>query len=195
MRTARLIGVIFGISLAISGCSDPNAERRQQLTMRMNSLQSKMELATQALVQERNRLAYFEREVLTKRGNLNTYKDKVRAYLLNHKMATAAIVLGVGGVAVNIDDQSNFSEDAKAAGAIGAVVAGIYAFNYPDEVLEVADVLVQADANVKHMETEIGQLQAQYSTETSAVQEKQNVVTALGSQLSSLKNEYAEIAP
>ncbi len=178
----------------LAACTDPNAARRQQLATEMEILTEQISVASQAVEHERDKITFFESQMRVKEAELADYRGKVNAYLLNHKMALAAIALGVGGTSVAIDTSNEFSQDAQAAASIGAFFAGMYALSNAEEVAEVADVLMQADSRIKTLESEISGFQSNYSTEMPLLAEREKSLQTLNAQYLTLKSEVDALA-
>jgi chromosome segregation ATPase len=136
-----------------------------ELAAQRRALQAELEgyqLQRNSVVSEINALKqhfagyYTEKQHLE--SELEDYRRKVKAYLMDHKMAVAAIVLGVAGTDVAIDKDNEFSEEAEEYAAIGATIAVIYALANMEEVSKVFDVINQADSYVKDAENRIAVL-------------------------------------
>ena len=112
------------------------------------------------LINQQAKLTDYSRYKFQLESKLEDYESKVTAYLMDHKMAVACIVGGLGGASVSFDTTNELSREVKdVAGAVTAISAIYAVLNY-SEVSEVADVLVQADSHVKNIKKEIGKVDA-----------------------------------
>ena len=192
MKSWILAGAV-AFSLCLTACSDPNAARREQLSSEIASIQGQISLANQEVVQERQKLAFLENRLLTKKAELSDFQQRAEAYFMNHKMALAAIALGIGGTAVAIDANNEFSDDAQAAAGIGAFIVGMWAIGNMDEVIAVGDALVQADARIKSLKAEINALNAQRGNQFLSVQTREKSLQGLNTRFSSLSSELQSL--
>ena len=94
---------------------------------------------------------------------------RFEAYCLNHKMATAAVLAGVTGIAVNVDDSKEISDSAKQAAGAVAVAAGVYFLFNAEECLAVADQMMQAAAAQKGFDARLAALRKQAADLESAL--------------------------
>lgn len=83
--------------LTLTACSDPNAARKQQLLSELHQVDNDYTRQSQAVSNRKNKVGYLEQQLLTHRSDLSDYKMRVEAYMMNHKMAIAAIGAGVVG--------------------------------------------------------------------------------------------------
>ena len=98
-------------------------------------------------------MAALRRELIAVRGEKERFQASMKDYLLNHKMAVAAIAAGVGGTGVVLDDKNEFSGDIKAVAGTVAVLGALWAIANYDEVVEVADRLMEASATIEDFTT------------------------------------------
>lgn len=124
--------LLFGSTFFV-GCSS-ELPSSVSLNLASDSRQARLESELSVLNQERIR-------VEAERARHDT---AVTAYLMNHKMATAAIVAGVGGTGVALDSSNEFSEEAEQIGAGMATMAAIYAIANFEEVAEVTNEMANA---------------------------------------------------
>ena len=165
-RCIKMVILVLFCLLTTTACSDPNAARKQVLSSDLHQVDNDSSRLSQAVSNRKNKVGYVEQQLLTHRSNLTDYKGRVDAYMMNHKMAIAAISAGIVGTGVALDSTNEFSDDMKAVGGITALFAAGWALNHSDEIAEVADTLNQADSHVKSLERQIGQLSSQLSSES-----------------------------
>jgi len=97
----------------------------------------------------------IENSIRTLRSQRANHKSQVDSYLMEHKMAVAAIALGFAGANVAIDADNEFAEEAEEIGALVGVIAAIYVLTHMDEVAEVVEVMTKADAGIKEFDQNI----------------------------------------
>ncbi len=161
------------IALFLASCSDPNAARKQVLGSELKEADSQYALLSQTVSSRRSDLVKLEQGLSEQRAKLGEYKGRVLAYMMDHKMATAAIVAGVGGAAVAWDPKNEFSEEAKEIGTVGAVVAAIWALANLEEVTQVAGELAKADVNRKSLEGQINSTSDSYKAESDQLSQEE----------------------
>ncbi len=89
-------------------------------------------------------------------------------------MAVAALAVGIGGTAV--DSANEFSSDARAIGAVTALLAAAFAYENADDVAEVADRLFQADRYVKELKGRIAETRSARDAEARGLLANQNAL-------------------
>jgi hypothetical protein len=130
------------------------------LQSKLMDYQSYRNLLDSELINQQAKLTDHSRSKFQLESKLADYENRVMAYLMDHKMAVACIVGGLGGASVSFDTTNELSREVKdVAGAVTAISAIYAVLNY-SEVSEVADVLVQADSHVKNIKKEIGKVDA-----------------------------------
>jgi hypothetical protein len=124
---------------------------------------------------------------------LNESNASVEGYILDHKMAVAAIAAGVGGTGVSLDASNSYSDEVKQLASALAVVAGIWALGNMDEVSGVVKTLNQADAHVRTLKVVIAQTSVAIEKQGAAIQESQNQLNAIAQQSSTLQRELNKL--
>ena len=149
------------------------------LQSKLMDYQSYRNLLDSELINQQAKLTDHSRSKFQLESKLADYENRVMAYLMDHKMAVACIVGGLGGATVSFDTTSELSREVKdVAGAVTAISA-IYAILNYSEVSEVADVLVQADSHVKNIKKEIGKVNALIKNTKYALGDKERKLIAL----------------
>ncbi|MCK0189686.1 hypothetical protein [Arenibacter sp. F20364] len=149
------------------------------LQSKLMDYQSYRNLLDSELINQQAKLTDHSRSKFQLESKLADYENRVMAYLMDHKMAVACIVGGLGGATVSFDTTNEFSREVKnVAGAVTAISA-IYAILNYSEVSEVADVLVQADSHVKNIKKEIGKVDALIKNTKYALGDKERKLIAL----------------
>ena len=115
-------------------------------------------------------LAAMEQRLVSERGQLRDFNAGVEGYVPEHKLAVAALAVGVKGVEVSVDDSNAYSAEAKQWGAALAALAVVYAIAHMDEVTDVAKVLNEADAHVRSLKAGIEQTASSIETQRVFVQ-------------------------
>lgn len=143
--------LLFFFSFFFLACQGDNSEQLL-LSSQLNGFENQRNVLSSQVSGLQSQLSTVQVELSSVQSELNRYRNQVNAYMMNHKMAAAAIALGVAGGNMALDDTNAFSEDAKALGGVAAAIAAIYAISNYEEVAEVFDVMMQADVQVKQYE-------------------------------------------
>lgn len=110
-----------------------------------------------------------------------------KAYMMNHKLAVAALVAGVGGVAMAVDNGSTLDQQSREiAGLVGAF-AVIWAIANHEEVLAVADKVTQSASHLKDLEAAAARAQQERQAAQNAWQSAREAVDAAEAKLRSLQ--------
>lgn len=152
-------------TLTLAACSDPNAERKQALTAELQQVGQEYTVLSQAVAGRKTTVTTIERQLMNLESERSDYKRTVTAYMMNHKLAVAALALGLGGASVALDADNEFSDEAEGLGTVAVAIAAVYALANAEEVAEVADRLVQADSYVKDLDRQIAQTTSSRNTE------------------------------
>lgn len=151
----RLLLPLFLVGLLQSGCTDPNAVERRLLLSELQEAETRYASANQQVLELRSSSHQSETRLKSLRSELADYEGRVQAFMMNHKMATAALMAGTGGAAVALDPNNEFSDEARQIGGIIGVIAGVYCFENSEECARVGDQLVQASARVDDYKSQI----------------------------------------
>lgn len=165
--------------LTVTACSDPNVERKQLLRSDLQQVDNDYTGLSQAVSNRKNTVGYLEQQLLTHRSELSDYKGRVEAYMMNHKMALAAISAGIVGTGVALDSTSTFSSDEKTVGGLLAAGAALWALNNTEELAEVADTMNQADSHIKSLEHQIRTLSSQLAAESQHLLQEEQALRTL----------------
>jgi hypothetical protein len=98
---ARVTVSRFALLLAVAGLlfSGCDSSARRQAQARMDALNAQSDRIQQTLSDQQSELAGMMQRLTAQRGQLDSYNAEVQGYILDHKMAVAAIAAGVGGTA------------------------------------------------------------------------------------------------
>jgi septal ring factor EnvC (AmiA/AmiB activator) len=191
-----IVRVVSGIGvtlLFLAACGDGNAAKRQILMSQLQQSDGTLSMLTQTIAGRRSNVAQLEQRLSGQRSELAQFRGRVKAFMLNHKMAIAAITAGVGGAGVALNPRNEFSKDAEAIGGMVAVVAAIYALANAEEIAQVADALFQADAHFKTLQGHIDSTNLQLREELFALQEEEKQHTELNQQSADLRLQLAAL--
>ena len=171
--------IAFLLVLALSGCFDANKAEREALRLEMKQVEISIGLANGQISNVRSEIAQIEKDFSIKSEELSHHEQKVRQYMNKHKMAVGAIMAGVGGTAVAIDPDSEYSEDFENIGATVAAAAAMWALFNLDEVFQVADVINTAENKTNSMQSELASLKQQFKQKQGLLREKQNALSLM----------------
>lgn len=184
MKTKNLALIPLSLVLLLGACEDP---RKQALRSQMNDLEIERTLLSADITGMKSKTALLEGRLYEQQSDLKDYEGKVEAYILNHKMAVAAILAGVGGATIALDENNEFSGDARAVAGIVAAIALAYAALHPEEIIEVGDYLLQADIHVKKLKSQVKMTEANLKEEAEQLKQKEHELKLLTSQIAELR--------
>jgi hypothetical protein len=83
-------------STLLAACSGSGAIQKRVLLSQMKDLEIERTLLSKNIAGRKSKVASLEQRLYEQRSSLNEYEGKVKAYIMNHKMAVAAIAAGLG---------------------------------------------------------------------------------------------------
>ena len=176
--------VLPGSFLPLAGCKP---DERQQTRDQLRALDDQSGRMRQVIANQESDLQSMIQRLAVQRSQLEEYDASVSAYMLNHKMATAAIAAGVGGASTYLDKENAYSDNAKQIGAGLAFAAAIWVLANLDEVSEVVGVLNQADAHVRALRVSMTQTSSAIAQQQAVLQQNQNSLSLMTQQTVALQ--------
>jgi septal ring factor EnvC (AmiA/AmiB activator) len=189
-RFSLPIVAFFIICTLLSGCENPEKIR---LKSRIDELNEQKRTLLQTTASQQNDLDSLNDTLNERQAGLNEYQAQVRGYMLEHKMAIAAIVAGVGGADVALDTTNTFSDDAKNIAGPVVLLAAVWAAANFNEVTEVVKTLDEADAHVRTLQTQIANTTAAIERKQQTLQASRNQLAELTKQLTDLNTQLAAL--
>jgi peptidoglycan hydrolase CwlO-like protein len=187
----RIIVVLL-CGLLASAC-DPNSARRHALEANIQSLTAEFVSTTQSVVNDRAAAGATQLRVSQLEAELDDFQRRVRSYMMNHKMAVAAIAAGLVGGGVALESGNAFSQDIKNAGGVIAAIAALYALNNAGEVTEVLDQIMQANAHVNDLKAQIDESSAARDEATTTLVHSEQRLQEVTKRLEAARAELAEL--
>lgn len=139
----------------------------------LREVENDQTILTEALAGRRSLISQIEERLQKQKSELNIYENSVEAYMMNHKMAVAALASAAGGGAVALDSENEFSDEVQAIGAGFTVFGALYILSNSEEVIELLDQLIQADAHVKNLRSHINETQRNLNHELNLLQSEE----------------------
>lgn len=162
-RLAACMGAIFVLA-ALGGCNDPEQARREAeragIVSELHQVDTEHVLAGQRLVSLQRRHQTLSEEIDALQSEADDLERRTTDYMMSHKLAVAALAAGFAGGVAALDDSGRVSEEARSIGAVVGIVALLYAASNADEVMTVADQLLQADTAMKATARRLAELTA-----------------------------------
>ena len=184
-RQRATLTLLLALS-TLAACDNP---KRLRLVAELNDLQSQADRLRQVTSDEQSALAAMNQRLVQQKADLANFTAGVRNYMLEHKLAVAALVAGLGGAATALDNTNVYSEDAKQLGSAVAVVAGIWALGNLDEVSQVLEALNRADAQVRGLQAAIAQTSADLKAQQSSIDQAQTQLLNVAAQRAALEQQ------
>lgn len=176
------------LSILAGACVDPEVARRNAQISDLESERSAAIARINALAIAADELAFQYQRY----GNeIERHRIETVAYIWNHKRAVAAIISGAVSTTVAIDPQNAFTREMQvAAGAIAIFVAGWAARNAA-EVMEVADVLFQADNHLKGLEAAETDIASQWQSRNADLEAARGRLGSIDQRLAEIRSAQA----
>ena len=180
----RLIVVtgLLVITLGITACDTRKAERVSLLKQvedceaeisrsndRLGVLTKEIDALSNEVTQSTDRLQQHEQR-------LTSLQDELAGYLLNHKMATVALMATAGGAATIISE--NIDEDTKSALQIVGVIGVLYCIANSDECADVAARVVYYGSQIEAENKSIAAVTSTIAASKLAVQKRREEQTS-----------------
>ncbi len=188
-RAAALALLLLSVAvLVITGCDNP---RKAQIKQQLSELATECDRARQSVSDHESALETMRQRLTERRSQLTEYNASVQAYMLDHKMAVAALAAGVGGL--QMASNNAYSDDAKQMGSAIAIIAALWAINNMDEVSDLLETLNQADAHADTLKNDITQTAAALQQEERSVEISKEQLQALIQRQTGLQQELSTL--
>jgi hypothetical protein len=186
------LALAAAVLLGATACTDPREERRAAeratLASQLQEADAARALARQEVGARTRQVQAFEDELGTLRARAAELKRNVQAYMMEHKMAVAAIAAGAVGAGTALDDSGQFTEDARAVGAVVGLVAVGWALFNMEEVVHVGSELANAESAGQSMAERDATLLQALAGERDALQQAQARYQQVNVQAASLRD-------
>lgn len=194
----KAIILLTTLAIVLTSCDSGKKKERQmkvaQLQSELVMVQSELGAIQTELSLEKSRLNDHKSRKFQLESKLADYEQRVEAYLMDHKMAVASIAAGFGGAAVAFDPNNQFNQEVKDVAAIVGTIAAVYALFNMDELIEVGDVLLQADVNVRSLESQIRNVESNIYLIEKNVRTKESKINQLSNAVYSTQNEIKALS-
>lgn len=180
-KVVFLLSALFVVFL-FSGCDTHKDERATLLKqkndleaeiVRLKSQQSQTSQNIESLTSEINN----QTESLQQHTNRHTkFKDDLAGYVLEHKLATLAVI-AVGGGAASVVNE-NLDEDTKSTLAVAGIIGAIYCISNYEECGDVTTKILYYGSQIDSEEKTITKLKSDISGSQSSLEKnKQNLAS------------------
>lgn len=178
-----IIAMLF-VTVAIfgrDGNKDERASLLNQITAieadlsRLNGQHAGVSNAVEALSSEVKQYSDDLQQHIQRRTKL---QDELGAYILDHKMATVAILAAGGGAASILSD--NIDEDTKNMLIALAILGGLYCLGNIEECADVTARIMYYGSQIESENKKISDGTSKFSAKKAALQERENEQASLG---------------
>ena len=173
----------------LPGC---NGDARSQIQTEIAQVQSQRDSAQQLLLNRQSELQAMHQRLHMQHAELDEYNARIQGYMLDHKLAVAAIAIGAGGADVALSTGNVYSEDVKQLGVVAAVIAAAWALYHMDEVTDAVKNLNYAAAHVRSLQSGMNQSAAAIQQE-GAIQQSQSALGELDERGSLLRTRLSQL--
>jgi hypothetical protein len=179
----NFVGAVVVVLAVVGACTDGSSSASSAQRTALVSLLQENDGSRNALNRtiegRRSQVAYLDQQVTRQSHELAQFRARVEAFMMDHKMAIAALVIGGGGIGVALNEGNAFTPDEQWLGGIAAFLAIAYALGNAEEVVFVADQLIQADAHFKRLERQLHGTAGQLQAERTQLQQEEQQLAAL----------------
>lgn len=177
------VGAVIVVLAIVGACTDgsdsASSARRTALVSMLQENDGSRSALTRTVEGRRSQVSYLDQLATRQSHELAQFRVRVEAFMMDHKMAIAALVIGGGGIGVALNEGNAFTPDERWLGGIAAFLAIAYAVGNADEVMFVADQLIQADAHFKRLERQLHDTTRQLQAERAQLQREEQQLAAL----------------
>ncbi len=156
-----LVITLFTASL-FSGC-DTHKDERVSLLKQKNEVESQIVSLKSQHTQMSQNIESLSSEINSQMQNLQEsikrhtkLQDSLSEYILEHKMATVAVIAAGGGAASVLD--KNLDDDTKSVLAVIGIVGAIYCFSNYEECADVTSKILYYGTQIDAEEKAVGKL-------------------------------------
>lgn len=186
--------VIVGLVNACTDGSDSKVSAQQRiLESRLVETDGNRSALNRTVEGRRGQVAELEHLAYRQQQEITQFRGAVEAYMLDHKMAIAALVVGGTSIGVALDENNAFTPDEQFLGGVVSLVAVAYAFANWDEVVAVADQLFQADAHFKRLEAQLAGTRQALQGERNQLAQEEQQLAALALESDQIRAELAAL--
>lgn len=183
--------------LTVTGCENAQEARRAAertvLASQIHESDAARALASQAVVAHGRQVQAMTDELGGLQSEAAELRRRVQAFMMEHKMAVAALAAGAAGGLAALDDSGRVAQEAREVGAAVSFAAAVWAAFNMEEVLQVADQLVKADAVLGNLGRRQATLSQALATEQGLQQDAQAALDRINAQASGLRTALASL--
>ena len=165
--------------LCALGCESEAARERRQLEADRDVLTPRVAAAEASVA--RLRAQYQQHS-----DNLRGVQEDTTDYMMNHKMAMAALAAGYGGAKIAVD-KTSFSDEARTIGGAIAILAAVYAVDHMPEITEVGNRLLLADTRIRAQQAAMVETEQQWRAENADLERLRIRMDEIRQRLTALK--------
>jgi septal ring factor EnvC (AmiA/AmiB activator) len=176
-KTASSILLILFTSLLAAGC-DSHREERAGLRKQIDELNARVAQQKDARSATLTAIDTLNGDIEQQAGSLPQhsqrrakYQDDLSLFLLDHKLATIAVIAAGGGAATFIND--NIDEDTRNALRVAGLVGAIYCLANTEECTDVTARVLYFGALIENENRTIADITSRVNAMKTALQEKQ----------------------
>lgn len=142
---------VAAILVTSSGCAPTESAQHRALVSELSEVDAAIQRSSEAVSARNARIAALQQQLDGEQARRARYNQSLQSYMLNNKLAVAAIGLGLAGTSAALSDDGSVSQEGRAVGAGVGLLAAAYAIANADEVMSVFNELVKADAAMRAM--------------------------------------------
>jgi septal ring factor EnvC (AmiA/AmiB activator) len=189
----HILAVLLLVTLTVVGC-DRRKDERASLLNRIEGIEADL-----ARLNERHTVASRIAQALP--GEIRQYadglqqqsqrrtqmQDELDKYVLDHKLATVAVMATAGGVAVVVSD--NIDEDTKGTLGVIGLIGALYCVANGEECADVTARILYFGAQIESANKNISELTAKLSAKKQALKQCEEELARLAEAIGAKTNE------
>lgn len=181
--TALILFAALFVAAAATGCDSHKGERADLLKQvaaveselsRLNQQRSEVSRAVEMLPAEIKQTSEGLQQHVQRRTKL---QDDLGLYIMDHKLATVAVMATVGGVAGVVSD--NVDQDTKSTLGLVGLIGVLYCAANGEECADVATRVLYFGSHIEAANKNISDLTSTLSAKKSALQKREQELAAL----------------
>lgn len=172
-----LASLLLSISIFSSGCDTAKPEREallrqiEQLDSELANLNTHRDEANRAIDKLNAEIQRLKNSLQEHSQRKTRLQDELASYLLDHKMATAAVIAAGGGAATFIN--KSIDEDTKTTLRLVGIVGALYCLGSGSECADVTAKGIYYGSQIESESKELTAVTAALSSAESALQERE----------------------
>lgn len=193
-KTSLLVfAIMLFVAVTVSGC-DTNKDERALLLKQLTDVEANLTRLNERLTEVSQDLEVLPSEIKQHTDGAQQYsqrrtklQDDLGVYLLDHKMASVALIAAAGGAATVIND--NTDQDTKDVLRFAGFIGALYCLDNSGECADVAARVLYFGSQIESENKNIAEARSKLSAGKSLLQERKQEHASLGGMIAKKMSE------